>query len=62
MKDQIFMWRMRAKEIVRHFQESSEQDYGHGVTGTDLNVAFDAADRLYEALITIEHKLEDNQP
>lgn len=62
MVTDVFMWRMKAREIRDHYRDSSEGSVGHGVTDRDINEAFDAADRLYEALQTIENKVEDNEP
>lgn len=60
MKPDLFMWRMKAKEIRDHFQEADEQSYRHGVTNTDITKAFNKADELYEALLTIERKVEED--
>ena len=58
MKNEIFMMRMRAKEIRDQFKNATEDAYGHGVSSVDIGKVFFAADDLYEALRTIEDKLD----
>ena len=52
------MMRMRAKEIRDQFKNATEDAYGHGVSSVDIGKVFFAADDLYEALRTIEDKLD----
>ena len=55
------MMRMRAKEIRDQFQNATEESYGHGVDSRDLGKVFHAADDLFEALRTIEDKLDGRE-
>lgn len=61
MTNEIFMLRMRAKEIRNQFKDATEDSFGHGVSSVDIGKVFHAADDLFEALRTIEDKLEGRE-